>query len=88
VPFGHTQKGHELEGLIGKKEGEPSPESLIAREAEQPFINWENDGDVDSFFRKAYAGELPLKDWGLKLAEYVRTHYTIEKSVERFISFF
>ena len=70
---------------IGSRHG---PEVAIAREAGQPFINWGNDSDVDSFFKKAYMGYVPLKDLGLTLAEYVRTNYTIEQSVQKFTSFF
>jgi hypothetical protein len=64
------------------------PEVSIAREAGQPFINWGNDKEVDTFFHKAHVGEVPLKDLGLALTEYVRAHYTIEQSVKRFTSFF
>ena len=74
--------------IVVDNQSRHAPEALIAKEAGQPFISWGNEGDVDGFFRKAYAGELPLKGWGLTLAGYVRTHYTIEHCIDRFTSFF
>ena len=73
--------------IVADSETRHGPEVAVARETGQPFINWAHDEEVDRFFQRAFAGDLPLGPLGLALAEYVRNHYTLERSVQAFLSF-
>lgn len=74
--------------IVTDSQSRHAPEAFIAREAGQPFINWGSSEEVDSFFKRTYAGEVSLGELGVMLAEHVRNHYTVETSAQRFLSFF
>jgi len=64
-----------------------APEVGIARAARQPFLDWGNELEVDTFFAGVFRGELSVGDWALSLVECLRSDFTIESSVDRFASF-
>jgi glycosyltransferase involved in cell wall biosynthesis len=69
--------------IVVDSSSEHAPEAVIARGAEQPFIDFSSPRAVDRFFTQALDNAVPLADLGSRLAEHVRTSYTIEESVRR-----
>ncbi|MFW6413864.1 MAG: glycosyltransferase [Verrucomicrobiota bacterium] len=69
-------------GIIIEKEGDHGPEYWLAKEAQQPFIDFENQEAVDKFFDKLLHQKHLLQEWGGKLQEIAMEKYTIEYMVE------
>lgn len=63
-----------------------APEYLIAKEAEQPFINWSRSREVDSFFESVYKGEINLNRLGERLSNHVKKNYTVENMADIFVN--
>jgi hypothetical protein len=62
-----------------------APEYLIAKEADQAFINWSQNGEVDSFFKSIYKGGIDLNRLGARLSDHVKQNYTIENMAHIFM---
>jgi len=63
-----------------------APEACIAREAEQPFLDWSASHIPAAYFREVLAGCHDLQRLADRLVETVRADYTIEVMTERFSS--
>lgn len=62
-----------------------APEYIIAKESNQPFINWSDTNEVDSFFYNVFKGKHDLKLIGLQLSKHVKENYTVERMARIFI---
>lgn len=63
-----------------------APEYWIAKQAQQPFINWSCENEVDSFFKSIYKGEVNLDKLGSQLSDVVKKNNTIENMAQIFMN--
>lgn len=68
-------------GIVIDSESAHAPEYWLAREAEQPFIDFSDEAAVDRFvgeLLESEDGRTRLRNWGSRLQEVARERYTIE----------
>lgn len=65
-------------GIVIDSKSQHAPEYIIAKEAKQPFIAFDDDKEVDQFIDDIIKNRWKLKKWGNNLQAIAKEKYTVE----------
>ncbi|MGM0926532.1 MAG: hypothetical protein ACQEXC_08905 [Pseudomonadota bacterium] len=75
-------------GIVVDSSSSHAPEFWLAKEAEQPFIDFSNSDVVDEFIDYVFETPGVIEEWGKRLQSVAREKYTIEYMAKAHISAF
>lgn len=75
-------------GIIIDSESRHAPEYWLAKQAEQPFVDFSDASAIDEFLDSVIAHPISARDWAVRLQELAKKEYTVEYMVEAHLDVF
>jgi len=75
-------------GIVIDSESQHAPEHWMAKEAQQPFINWSDSLAVDNFIDDVKRNRSLYQKWGRDLQMVAKDKYTVEAMVDVYLKAF